>query len=621
MVITRGTSRKRLRVIDSSSEEESEGVNDNEIEVEKVLEDELSPPPKRRRLVTPSLTRQQKVVKALQSIATALETATPYVSDAEDDSEAESDIDDDDNEAEGDIEDEAEGDRKEFNEVNEELEEIEEQLNNVYDSTLMEEETAEGISKEQLKFYTKELKNVIGIYKAKTPSILKVLSSHLSLKDKAKLMEHVVLYKNIDDFESKIAEREYIDRYLKENSYSSKEEMERINEIEDKIKDKSDKEVPLKTRILNLNTTDENKMVIYRKYQEYTESLVHETNDSGSLKKWLEYIVNIPFGKYQNNVEEFPNDVYVYLRNARRILDEGIAFMPKVKEEIIHLIATNLKTTKKTKSLALKGKPGIGKTKVGKLIAKAMGRPYKKISLGGLRNACTLKGSNGVWIGSDAGMIVQSLRDTGCMNPVIHFDELDKLSEHEEISGVLTHLIDEMQVESFEDEYFQGVKFDLSGCLFLFSYNDERLVNGILGDRMQKLEIDAPTMSEKVVIAKDYMIPEILESFGFENSNDLVFEDDIIRYIIGKSRVKEAGCRQLRRNLETIISRLNTAHMIQGSSEYNVDDNENIKELVGDNYKFSKHIMFPYVVTVEDVDGLFSEPIDKKSEKLDFIYS
>lgn len=607
MVITRSEERERekereiekrkkrkRRVIDDSSDEE--------YETDLII--------KKRKLESTS--KEKIVVNELEHI---IDNITPYVSD-------------NDEELNENNEEVNENDREEYIRVSNELEEIEEELNNVYDSNYAERERVSNIGKEDLKRYTKTLKSIVNIYKESNPSILKVLDSNLTLNDKAMLMERIVLYKNLDDIESKIVEREYINRYIKENSYRSKEELEKINEIENKLKnnDKNadsngNNEEMLKVKIVNLNTTEENRLVIYRKYQEYLESLVHQ-GDSGSIIKWLNSIVSIPFGNYSSELnksndgegERDGEDIYEYLKNAREILDNGIGFMEQVKEEIMNLMALNKNGFKKVRSIALKGSPGIGKTRVGKLIATAMGRKYVKISLGGLKNACILKGSNGVWQGSSMGLIVQSLRDVGCMDPIIHFDELDKLAEGEDITGVLMHLIDETQVNSYTDEYFQGVTFDLSRCLFIFSYNDEHLISSILSDRMQKIDIKSPSTREKIIITQRYMLPEILKEYGY-NNNEFIFEERVIRYIINKSKVNEEGCRQLRRNIDTIMMRLNMCYLVQKSGG-------DIKEIVKDNYVFNKKIEIPYEVLEEDIDKLFYEPIGKSnsSERLNHLY-
>jgi ATP-dependent Lon protease len=145
------------------------------------------------------------------------------------------------------------------------------------------------------------------------------------------------------------------------------------------------------------------------------------------------------------------------------------------------------------------------------------------------------------------------------MNPVIFFDELDKVSETkhgEEIIGVLTHLTDPTQNQSFQDKYFGGVEFDVSKCLFIFSLNDESKINTILKDRMTVIHVKGFDCEEKMKIGKDYLVPELMESIGFR-SDEVSIPDETWKWLLSRPEAKEPGVRSLRRLLETILLQLN----------------------------------------------------------------
>jgi len=188
----------------------------------------------------------------------------------------------------------------------------------------------------------------------------------------------------------------------------------------------------------------------------------------------------------------------------------------------------------------------------------ALGLPFGFISLGGASDASFLEGHGFTYEGSTYGKVAEILMKTKCMNPVFFFDELDKVSHTyrgEEIIGILTHLTDSSQNERFNDRYFGEIDLNLSKALIIFSYNDESKINHILKDRMITIHVDGYDMNDKVNIAKDYLIPELLKEYR-RTAEDIIFSKEVIEKIIDKVS-KEEGVRNLKRGLESIISWLN----------------------------------------------------------------
>jgi ATP-dependent Lon protease len=180
------------------------------------------------------------------------------------------------------------------------------------------------------------------------------------------------------------------------------------------------------------------------------------------------------------------------------------------------------------------------------------------IALGGATDATFLEGHNYTYEGANWGRIASIIMDSKIMNPIIFFDELDKVSgtKHgEEIIGVLTHLTDQTQNSSFQEKYFSGIDLDLSRCLFIFSYNDESLLNPILKDRLVKINLSGFSTTEKINISKNYILKEINRNIGFDD-NTVVFSDESIKEII-ETYTDEQGVRELRRCIETILLKLN----------------------------------------------------------------
>ena len=180
--------------------------------------------------------------------------------------------------------------------------------------------------------------------------------------------------------------------------------------------------------------------------------------------------------------------------------------------------------------------------------------------------------------------------ETKCMNPIIFFDELDKISETkhgEEIIGILTHLTDSSQNTDFHDKYFAGIDIDLSRALIVFSYNDPSKINPILKDRILTINVKGFETCEKIKIAQDYLMKEITENIGLKKE-DIVFGDEILKFIIN-SFTNEKGVRELKRCLETIILKLNLMRYTDMKFDFRLDN-----------------IEFPLILTQDNVEKLMN---------------
>ena len=247
----------------------------------------------------------------------------------------------------------------------------------------------------------------------------------------------------------------------------------------------------------------------------------------------------------------------------------------------MHILQVIGKWIKNPKSqgnvLAIQGPMGNGKTTLVKEgIAKAIDRPFAFIALGGASDSSFFDGHSYTYEGSHWGRVVDILIDSKCMNPIIYFDELDKISDtHKgnEITHLLTHLTDPSQNSLFQDNYFPGIHLDLSKALFIFSFNDESKVDRILKDRMYVINTKGFKPKDKIEICRNYVLPELLDTFLF-TSEEIIFSDDAILHIIEKYTGKEEGVRNLKRCLETIISKINIYYL---SDKKNEDKNENEK--------------------------------------------
>jgi len=245
-------------------------------------------------------------------------------------------------------------------------------------------------------------------------------------------------------------------------------------------------------------------------------------------------------------------------------------------------------------AIAIKGPMGTGKTTLVKEgISKILGREFAFIALGGTGDSSFLEGHSYTYEGSSWGKIVQILIESKSMNPVMYFDELDKISDTprgEEIAGILTHLTDTSQNSQFHDKYFSEVDFDLSKCLFIFSYNDESKVNPILRDRMYRIQTKGYDAKEKVVIARKHLLPKIREQVNF-NETDVIIPDETIQHIVSCKDITndEAGVRNLKRCLEIIYTKLNLFRLVKPEEKLFEKD-------------LDIDVSFPFTVTPAHVD-------------------
>ena len=322
------------------------------------------------------------------------------------------------------------------------------------------------------------------------------------------------------------------------------------------------------------------------------------------IKNWVETFMRIPFGKYDNlpvNISDGVDICHEFMSNAQKTLDEAVYGLNDAKMQIMQMLGQLVTNPAAIgTAIAIKGPPGTGKTTLVKEgISKILNRPFAFIALGGATDSSFLEGHGYTYEGSIWGKIVQILIDSKCMNPVIYFDELDKISDTpkgEEIAGILTHLTDTTQNNQFHDKYFAEIDFDLSKCLFIFSYNDESKINPILKDRMYRIQTKGYDKKQKTVISKQYMLPKIREQVRFE-IEDITIPDESIHYIIENHCNKEDGVRNLKRCMEIIYTKLNLYRLMKPGSNLFEED-------------MSLKVEFPFVVTKEIVDKLIKKEDD-----------
>ena len=316
---------------------------------------------------------------------------------------------------------------------------------------------------------------------------------------------------------------------------------------------------------------------IFKKYEDLVLKKVNTLSSSDSdnseyhkLKNWVDTFVNIPFNKYSNlpiTINDGIENCHEFMSNCKNILNDVVYGMNDVKIQIMQIMGQWIANPNAIgTAIAIKGPMGTGKTTLIKDgISKILNRPFNLLALGGATDSSYLEGHSYTYEGSTWGKIVDILLQSKTSNPIIFFDELDKVSDTpkgEEITGILTHLTDTTQNTNFHDKYFSEIDFDLSKSLFIFSYNDESKINPILLDRMYKISVKGYDVKEKIVIAKKYLLPKIYEQINFKKE-DIIIHDDMIKYIVDNYTETEDGVRNLKRCLEIIFTKLNLFRLMK----------------------------------------------------------
>lgn len=354
----------------------------------------------------------------------------------------------------------------------------------------------------------------------------------------------------------------------------------------------TEKDIPNQFKAIALNKINTLKQMSYDR----------SSSEYNKLKIWVDAFIKIPFNQYHklpvtlNDGLEKSNS---FITNAKLVLDKCVFGLNDAKLQILQLLGTWIVNPEAIGSaIAIHGPMGTGKTSlVRDGISKILDRPFAFIPLGGATDSSTLEGHGYTYEGSTYGKIVDILIQSKTMNPIIMFDELDKVSDTpkgEEIIGILTHLTDSTQNSEFHDKYFSEISFNLSKCLFIFSYNDESKINPILKDRLYKIQTQGYTKTDKLTIANDYLIPNIRNIVKL-NPTELIITNDVINNIIDKYTDNEKGVRNLKRNLEIIFTKVNLLRLLK-------NDNDILKD------QLKINPTFPLTIDTQNMEKLIVKP-------------
>ena len=418
-----------------------------------------------------------------------------------------------------------------------------------------------------------------------TEKLSDTMSAHLSVKlsDKQKLLETPSLKERLNkiiDFmddeigvlqvEKKIRSRvkRQMDKtqkeyYLNEQMKAIQKELGESNDVKDEINE-------LEEKIKKIKFSDE----ALEKVKSEIKKLKHMgpmSAEATVVRNYIDWLTSIP---WNNNI-----DTTINLKKALKILDEDHFGLTKVKDRIIEYLAVQSRIAKpKGPILCLVGPPGVGKTSLGKSIARALGRPFIKFSLGGIRDESEIRGHRKTYIGSMPGKIIQSLKKSKHSNPLFLLDEVDKVGSdwRGDPASALLEVLDPEQNKNFNDHYLE-VDYDLSNVMFLTTANTLNIPQPLV-DRMEVIRISGYTENEKLNIASKYLLPKQIEENGLKK-NEIKVADSAIKSLI-RFYTRESGVRGLERELAKLLRKILKSIIINKRRSVSVSS-RNVEKYLG----------------------------------------
>ncbi|MEC7521324.1 MAG: endopeptidase La [Myxococcota bacterium] len=291
------------------------------------------------------------------------------------------------------------------------------------------------------------------------------------------------------------------------------------------------------------------------------------------VRTYIDWILDIPWTKETTDNLDIPS--------VRKVLDEDHSGLDKVKKRIVEYLAVRkLKKDKKGPILCLIGPPGVGKTSLGRSVARSLGRKFVRISLGGVHDEAAIRGHRRTYVGALPGQVIQGMKKSGTINPVFMLDEIDKIGHdfRGDPAAALLEVLDPEQNDTFADHYLE-IPYDLSKVMFIATANVGDTIPAPLRDRMEIIEIPGYTRREKLDIARDHLIPKQLEEHGIKTSQ-LTFETAAIEVVID-SYTREAGVRNLERKLASVIRGVAVKVAEGNEGPYAIATEDDVREYLG----------------------------------------
>ena len=362
--------------------------------------------------------------------------------------------------------------------------------------------------------------------------------------------------------------------YLRQQMKAIQQELGEGNELQEEIEQYRDK---LKKAKMPKEVLEEAERQLGR-----LERMHPDAAETATLRNYLDWMVSLPWSKStKDNLD---------LKKAQKILDEDHYGLGKIKDRIIeHLAVRKLKKESKGPILCFVGPPGVGKTSLGKSIARALGRKFVRMSLGGVHDEAEIRGHRRTYVGAMPGRVIQSIHQAGTNNPVFMMDEVDKIGAdfRGDPSSALLEVLDPEQNFAFRDNYL-GIPFDLSNVMFVTTANMLDPIQPAFRDRMEIIQLSGYTEEEKLEIAKRHLIPKQIEQHGLKKSQ-IQFTDEGIRAMIN-FYTQEAGLRNLEREIAAVCRKV-AKQVATGEKKVRKIHTDNLDQFLGRPKVFQEELL------------------------------
>lgn len=407
---------------------------------------------------------------------------------------------------------------------------------------------------------SKDLKSFQDEILSETPTLDKIMNAKLSRQDKMLAIQLFQTFYQIGLHTGGLYSEEWFSMRKRIIDILKNTVDEELENEESKLKLVDNECNLMKRQILKLDIDVKMKKKIFDMYQHMINT--EDDRDRQKLLTKIKWLVNLPYHK----VSSLPFDIYnkthvqEYCDNVQYKLSQSIYGMDQIKEKLLINIVNRIHHKKTMSILALKGMPGVGKTKIIQSLSEATGIPYAKLSLGGVSDTTLVYGHNQVWENSGPGMIMKHLSRTQCSDMIILLDEIDKIGNTDkglQVQHALLHLLDQTQNTQFNDDYLDEFPHDISRIWFIATLNDDHSLSQPLKDRLDIIEVPAYSKEEMVTIISKHILPQANYDCGLKNK-DIIISESASYYLISilLSDIKTSGLRLVEKSIKDIVLKL-----------------------------------------------------------------
>lgn len=444
------------------------------------------------------------------------------------------------------------------------------------------------------------------------PKIVDILTRPMRLEDRAKILTMYNIYKRQMVYTDEWNEhrkninkklQEYDQNWIHHKKYTNHQHrmMEKKIKIFSSVATES--ELSLKYKILQLVASDHTKSIIYKKYTRFI-SMKASDDEYGKMKNWLTWATSIPHDR-KIVVQNAASNIIQEISNK---LNSELYGMKSVKEQILLFINAKLMNPNmKRCNLGLVGSPGVGKTKISRLLASVLKWPFEQISFGGVSGTEFLKGHDYTYIGSGPGEIVRALARMKYKNGILFFDEYEKVSGNKNIASSLLHITDPSQNSEFRDNFLADINIDLSHLWFIYSMNSLPH-DSALKDRIYVINVPGYSQADKIKMTQQFLLPRACENSGIPK-NSITISDSASAYLIQRiCDINEKGVRTLEKGIADIVNKINFIILNQDKNgNINIDVSFHLKnKLLSYPVKINSKMVKKFTKSASNANSSFS---------------